>query len=170
MYDVASGKKQLLNSGWGGMWSPDGKLIAFTDDSQLCVVNADGTNERCLTEKQHNATTILLGWSPDSRYVLISRAFMPAANSEIYRMDYTPQIPAWYGAGSLTTSWQSKSFVALSDQKREDGSNSILPQCQWSEFLARFTQPVLLPLSVRSSQQLPVYPLQAYSPFHLIIS
>lgn len=87
--DLASGEKQLIGVGWLPQWSPDGKQIAYAKDSQLCLISVADGSERCLTEKQVNAQLTIHSWSPDSRYVLVSRAFMPSGSSGDYRMDFT---------------------------------------------------------------------------------
>jgi Tol biopolymer transport system component len=55
-------------------WSPDGKQIAFisvrNDVSQLCVINADGSNARQLTHGK--AENIHPTWSPDSQRILFN--------------------------------------------------------------------------------------------------
>lgn len=64
-----SGKPQKLRAGWGGLISPNGRLIAFiclTDGNpaSLCVMNADGSS--LISLKQ---TTQFLAWSPDSKKI-----------------------------------------------------------------------------------------------------
>ncbi|MFN8421663.1 MAG: hypothetical protein U0528_20815 [Anaerolineae bacterium] len=90
--DLNGGEMQLVGVGWLPQWSPDGMQIAYAKDSQLCLVSTADGSERCLTEKQVNAQMTIHSWSPDSRYVLVSRAFMPSGNSGDYRMDYTTLI------------------------------------------------------------------------------
>ena len=54
-------------------WSPDGKRVAFTcgkrpeRSREICVVDADGTNQKPLTTRRGVAVTP--AWSPDGRHV-----------------------------------------------------------------------------------------------------
>ena len=66
---TGSHKLQKLRAGWGGLMSPNGRLIAFiclTDHNptSLCVMNTDGSN--LISLKQ---TTQSLAWSPDSKKI-----------------------------------------------------------------------------------------------------
>jgi Tol biopolymer transport system component len=52
-------------------WSPTGTEIAFARDWELLVVNADGTNERQLTESTQLSYTPR--WSPDGARLVFTR-------------------------------------------------------------------------------------------------
>jgi Tol biopolymer transport system component len=59
-------------------WSPDGKRIAYMchnggRDFEICVMNADGTNQTALTTNSiHDATP---SWSPDGTQIVFTREF-----------------------------------------------------------------------------------------------
>ena len=65
-------------------FSPDGKTIAFTSDrsgsESLWLINADGTNARALT-RDENRTFISPTWTPDGKYVVVSRNGAGAGNN-----------------------------------------------------------------------------------------
>ena len=67
-------------------WSPDGTMIAFNcaaptnvDVSHLCVVNADGTNMRPLTDESDAWFETDLAWSPDSTRIAFNRWYTDPA-------------------------------------------------------------------------------------------
>jgi Tol biopolymer transport system component len=64
-------------------WSPDGKKIAFVSIrdgvSQICVMNADGTDQRQLTAG--TAENIHPMWSPDSSRILFNTTHFVAATA-----------------------------------------------------------------------------------------
>lgn len=66
------------------VWSPDGKQIAFVSDAsgtnRLCVMNADGTQQRTLDLSSNEIRTAypreieaMPAWTPDSKYIAIDR-------------------------------------------------------------------------------------------------
>jgi Tol biopolymer transport system component len=66
------GVKNLTNTqDWeaSAAWSPDGRKIAFARGSNLFVRNANGTNERLLTDVSFNASP---SWSPDGSKIVFS--------------------------------------------------------------------------------------------------
>ena len=61
-------------------WSPDGKMVAFNcaaptnvDVSHVCVMNADGTNIRQLTDESDAWFETDFVWSPDSTRIAFNR-------------------------------------------------------------------------------------------------
>jgi len=71
----------MLELDFGATWSPDGKQVAFTrsfweeeefKSSAICVVNADGTNERTLV-KEKLIELRDLSWSPDGKKIVFAR-------------------------------------------------------------------------------------------------
>jgi Tol biopolymer transport system component len=48
-------------------WSPDGSKIAFERDTEICVMDADGNNQRNLTNSP--ATDRNPAWSPDGKKI-----------------------------------------------------------------------------------------------------
>lgn len=63
-------------------WSADGKQIAFIRPYQLYIVNADGSDEKALTDRQDTASAV--AWSPDGKQI----AFVMTKNQQsgIYTM------------------------------------------------------------------------------------
>ena len=60
--------KKLISNAFTPRFSPDGKWIGFlSNNNQLWVANADGTNPRQLSDEED---VELGGWSPDSRQIL----------------------------------------------------------------------------------------------------
>jgi TolB protein len=63
-------------------WSPDGRRITFVSVrlgvSQICVMNADGTNQRQLTSGP--SQNIHPVWSPDSSRILFNTTYFAHAN------------------------------------------------------------------------------------------
>jgi dipeptidyl aminopeptidase/acylaminoacyl peptidase len=74
-------------------WSPDGKMIAFncgsptnTDVSHICVMNADGTGIRQLTDESDAWFENDLAWSPDSTRIAFNHWYTdPATGSTTVR-------------------------------------------------------------------------------------
>lgn len=89
-----SGKKDHVQS---PVWSPDGKRVAFligkNSDSQLFVVDADGSNLRQLTNEK-KLYCRKPTWSPDSAEV----AFECGPHFDRYYY-YDPFWPFWWGSG-----------------------------------------------------------------------
>ena len=57
---------------WSMSWSPDGNRIAFQDNSDILVVNADGSNRRQVTDSSDYDGEP--SWSPDGSRILFSSA------------------------------------------------------------------------------------------------
>ncbi len=91
--DIATGKVARLTTGGSRSpaWSPDGKSIAYmtwTGDPHtgLCVMKADGTDQRQLSSEGHRDS--FPSWSPDSRKIAF-RIFRRVGGhrSEVYVID-----------------------------------------------------------------------------------
>jgi len=69
------------------IFSPDGKLIAFTSDrdgsDNLWIANADGSDPKQLS-KDKNGDFISPSWTPDGEYVLVSRSPEGLGTHEIW--------------------------------------------------------------------------------------
>src|SRR4051812_18440247 len=76
-----SGLRRLTPNGtsvYAYGWSPDGRLIAYTDQRlSLWLVRPDGTGRRLLVPSSH-ASSVGLSWSPDSRDIAV---VSPGANA-----------------------------------------------------------------------------------------
>ncbi len=63
-----------LVSGYAPVWSPDGKLIAFTGSTgglpQIFVMNADGSDQRQLTQDTTPTGAGYPTWSPDGKKII----------------------------------------------------------------------------------------------------
>ena len=57
-------------------WSPDGTKILFTIDTQIWVMNADGSNQRQLTQTA-GIESQAPSWSPDGTKIVFSRCSSP---------------------------------------------------------------------------------------------
>jgi TolB protein len=68
--DVTTGAHRRLTTGYAPHWSPDGRRIAFVvprvGDSQIYIMNSDGTRVRRLTSAGAN---MLPTWSPDGQWL-----------------------------------------------------------------------------------------------------
>lgn len=126
-----SNQRQLTDSddGWP-KWSPDGRLIAFTrrdGNTQIYLMNADGTNLRRLTNTQTSEGSP--SWSPDGRFIAFTSdrndpnpgKCSPKCISEIYVMNadgtnsrkLTNSLsfsasPAWSPDGRLIAFWSNR--------------------------------------------------------------
>src|SRR5690242_7280386 len=88
---VSGGQAKRITSGLPfdsqPVFSPDGKLIAFTSDrdgsDNLWIANADGTDPRQLS-KDKDGDFISPNWTPDGEYVLVSRNQQGLGTHEIW--------------------------------------------------------------------------------------
>ena len=74
-------------------WSPDGTMIAFSSNQdglnpEVYIMNADGTDQRRLTNDPDNLSDTYPTWSPDgTRIAFASEGGIPNAPSDIYVMN-----------------------------------------------------------------------------------
>ncbi len=70
-------------------WSPDSRQILFTFNSGVCVMNADGSGQHCLTraDDPYNSD-FSAAWSPDNRQIVFVRMHTPQTvkPGELYLM------------------------------------------------------------------------------------
>jgi Tol biopolymer transport system component len=105
----ADGENQRLliptDGGWPA-WSPDGSQIAYfgrmDGNPEIYVVNADGTNQRRMTDNQIDDWEP--SWSPDGEWILYTSGrtadifVMQLDGSETYRLtfdSYSNWVPVW---------------------------------------------------------------------------
>src|SRR5262249_39254574 len=64
---LAGGKPRSLGFGFGGVWSPDGKRIAYAGNGGFMVEDADGSHKRLVARNRYGDSTGAPTWSPDGR-------------------------------------------------------------------------------------------------------
>ena len=118
-------------------WSPDGSKIAFTtvleEDFVLSVMDADGTNQRILTEEVLDGRMQLIfhpAWSPDGRTIAyrIGRGLDRGIHLITADGEYLKRLgdvhkggdawPDWFAAASLTVPPASKQVTTWGKLKR----------------------------------------------------
>jgi len=68
-------------------WSPDGTMLAFDDKARICLVNADGTNQRCLENVDPaKGVNSFPAWSPDGTLIAFSAYSFDEKTSGLYIM------------------------------------------------------------------------------------
>jgi Tol biopolymer transport system component len=70
----------MFPGGEAPRWSPDGARIAFVLNSGICMIDADGSNQRCLTAPNSNDWLAPSAWSPDGKQIFVQRAHNPQPN------------------------------------------------------------------------------------------
>lgn len=90
---------QELAQGIHPTWSPDGSTIAYLGSDGVYLVNADGTNNRRLTDEQvfstwasgnTSTTTPIPRWSPDGKWIiyhLCKKGVCHDAEAEIFKVN-----------------------------------------------------------------------------------
>ena len=91
LIDVTNATVQSLVMGSMPAWSRDGAGIAFLYDSDIHVMNVDGSNVRRLTDNPTPERDPV--WSPDGTQILFSRETSPGTYGAVYAIsvDDTPQ-------------------------------------------------------------------------------
>ena len=116
--ELGSQEERRVGDGGGAQWSPDGERIAFLTArdgngrclfrecsgpaAELYVADADGSNERRLTETA--ATEGFAAWTPDGGWILFSRIRDEEDDYDIYavRADGSCEVRSrtrWCGSG-----------------------------------------------------------------------
>jgi Tol biopolymer transport system component len=62
-------------------WSPDGKMIAWSSNVRIMVMNIDGIDKKVLDYGQYPS------WSPGSDYIIYSNANQDVTKEVIWRID-----------------------------------------------------------------------------------
>lgn len=137
------------------VWSPDGSQLAFNctlgvilgslvGDFELCVVNADGTDLRRITDAR--GISEAAGWSPDGSLIVFSSnrdnaagGVSPCGDIFVVRPDGTGLRKLTNSsAGDCATSWAADGHILFSSDRRNprgetdmwvmnaDGSNATL--------------------------------------------
>jgi WD40 repeat protein len=118
----AGGKPRNLGSGFSGVWSPDGKRIAYAAKGGYLVEDAEGRHKRLVAKSGYTEFTGAPTWSPDGRklaYVACRAPFLSQPCEHQYGFDVYvigldgsdkhrvtpkagfPQCPAWSSIGKL---------------------------------------------------------------------
>ena len=86
-----SGHRQLTSNALGSYtpaWSPNGKTIAFSRDDRIWLMNANGTNQRPLSQPPSYGSDEAPAWSPDGHSIAFVRALaQEEPESDIYVMN-----------------------------------------------------------------------------------
>lgn len=91
-------------------WSPDGKLLAYSNGSELFVAKADGTESRKLPVQTHDILTNMV-WSPDATRLRFTEQNFNAGYSSIWEIsvdgtDLHQLFPGWHNPpDDLGGSW-----------------------------------------------------------------
>ena len=133
-----SSKKVLTNITWPISLSPDGKQFAFerfhkeSNEDELLLANADGTNERSLLWPHEGwLNDAAASWSPDGKMLAIGYRYKESSNHMVVAVvsvaDGTLKViptPRWSTIGPIV--WFSDgSGLALTVQEQESGKAQI---------------------------------------------
>jgi Tol biopolymer transport system component len=132
---LAGGKPRNLGYGAEGVWSPDGKRIAYGDQEGLMVENADGRHKRLVASTISGGFEAPPTWSPDGRklaYLSCRSAFLrqlcenlgDGFDVDVVGIDGSdkhrvtpepgfPDCPAWSSVGKLAFLAADSSTVAV---------------------------------------------------------
>ena len=85
-----TGQRRLARKRAGLRWSPDGRKIAFIEQTaratrDVYLMNADGSGVRNLTRSEADEQTVT--WSPDGRKIAFVRSLDGGNSSGIYVMN-----------------------------------------------------------------------------------
>jgi len=122
---LAGGKPRSLGFGFEGVWSPDGKRLAYKSNGGVMVEDAGGGHKRLVAVNRYPDSTGAPTWSPDGRklaYVACRAALGSDPCEHQYGFDVYvigldgsekhrvtpkpgfPQCPAWSSVGKLAFS------------------------------------------------------------------
>jgi serine/threonine protein kinase len=108
--------------GQDGAWSPDGKMLAYGNASDLFLARADGTEARKLVALKDSSIIFNPSWSPDGSILRFSRTNLNRSTSSIWEVsaDGTglhPTLSSWHNpSDECCGSWTAdgKYFVFVS--------------------------------------------------------
>jgi hypothetical protein len=87
--DPGAGSKLLAGGGRdsGPRWSPSGKKLAYIDDGNLWIMNANGSHKQQITRAAPRFTDGRPTWSPNGRYLAFVRTALHARIGYVTRYD-----------------------------------------------------------------------------------
>jgi Dipeptidyl peptidase IV (DPP IV) N-terminal region len=87
--DPGAGSKLLAGGGRdsGPRWSPSGKKLAYIDDGNLWIMNANGSHKQQITRAAPRFTDGRPTWSPNGRYLAFVRTARRARVGYVTRYD-----------------------------------------------------------------------------------
>jgi hypothetical protein len=117
-HNLATQKSEMLTQGYNPNWSPDGKEIAFTHDSGIYIMQADGTGSRLLVnfplvvKDDHYIGNFSPNprWSPDGEWIIYhirekSGNTTMLTDFDIYRIHSSGGKPVKVLSGGAFPSW-----------------------------------------------------------------
>jgi hypothetical protein len=126
----------------GPRWSPDGKLIAYIDDGNLWIMNANGSHKKRLTDSAPAYADSRPSWSPNGSYLAFVRTkrgqpygyltrysfssrslstFTTTVNGKLINVQALPAPVAWTWTPTAPTSATRGSFIAY------EGARQLCP-------------------------------------------
>jgi Tol biopolymer transport system component len=133
--------------GQDAAWSPDGKMLAYGNGSDLMVAKADGTEPRKLTRVNDFEYVVKPVWSPDHTHVSFTRLSGNAHSSSMWEVsaegkDLHRLLPDWQRADDCCGRWTAdgryfifqaaKQLWALPRRSSMPGSPAKPIQLTWS--------------------------------------